>query len=155
MGSAENSLKRSYTMGQAQPGGGGQQPPGGKKGKEEKKGEKKWQPPKPTRVGKKNRKKKGPQQAFKLPSVKPLSKCKLRLMRLERVKDYLLLEEEFLSNQEALKPREEKDQEEKNKVEELRGTPMGVGTLEEIIDDNHAIVSSAMGPEYYVGMMSF
>lgn len=32
---------------------------------------------------------------------------------------------------------------------------MGVGTLEEIIDDNHAIVSSAMGPEYYVNILSF
>jgi 26S proteasome regulatory subunit T2 len=32
---------------------------------------------------------------------------------------------------------------------------MGVGTLEEMIDDNHAIVSSAMGPEYYVSVMSF
>ncbi|GAB5360125.1 hypothetical protein AAMO2058_000600400 [Amorphochlora amoebiformis] len=139
-------------MGNAQPGGNPNQR--GKK-PDEKKGEKKWQPPKPTRVGKKNRKKKGPQQAFKLPIVKPLSKCKLRLLRLERIKDYLLLEEVFLSNQEALKPREEKEQEEKNKVEELRGTPMGVGTLEEIIDDNHAIVSSAMGPEYYVGITSF
>jgi 26S proteasome regulatory subunit T2 len=33
--------------------------------------------------------------------------------------------------------------------------PMGVGTIEEIIDDNHAIVSSSMGPEYYVTIMSF
>jgi len=32
---------------------------------------------------------------------------------------------------------------------------MGVGTLEEIIDDNHAIVGSSMGPEYYVSIMSF
>lgn len=32
---------------------------------------------------------------------------------------------------------------------------MGVGTIEEIIDDNHAIVSSSMGPEYYVTIMSF
>ena len=32
---------------------------------------------------------------------------------------------------------------------------MVVGTLEEIIDDEHAIVSSAMGPEYYVNIMSF
>jgi 26S proteasome regulatory subunit T2 len=30
-----------------------------------------------------------------------------------------------------------------------------VGTLEEIIDDNHAIISSPMGPEYYVTIMSF
>ncbi len=32
---------------------------------------------------------------------------------------------------------------------------MGVGTLEEIIDDNHAIISSSVGPEYYVTIMSF
>jgi len=32
---------------------------------------------------------------------------------------------------------------------------MGVGSLEEIIDDNHAIVSSAVGPEYYVNILSF
>lgn len=40
-------------------------------------------------------------------------------------------------------------------MDDLRGTPMSVGTLEEIIDDNHAIVSSSMGPEYYVSIMSF
>jgi 26S proteasome regulatory subunit T2 len=40
-------------------------------------------------------------------------------------------------------------------VDDLRGTPMGVGNLEEIIDDDHAIVSSAVGPEYYVSIMSF
>jgi 26S proteasome regulatory subunit T2 len=32
---------------------------------------------------------------------------------------------------------------------------MGVGTLEEIIDDDHAIVSSSTGPEYYVSILSF
>jgi len=32
---------------------------------------------------------------------------------------------------------------------------MGVGSLEEIIDDSHAIVSSAVGPEYYVNILSF
>ena len=32
---------------------------------------------------------------------------------------------------------------------------MGVGTLEELIDDDHAIVSSTTGPEYYVSIMSF
>jgi len=40
-------------------------------------------------------------------------------------------------------------------VDDIRGSPMGVGTLEEIIDDNHAIVSSAVGPEYYVYISSF
>jgi 26S proteasome regulatory subunit T2 len=32
---------------------------------------------------------------------------------------------------------------------------LAVGTLEEIIDDNHAIVTSSMGSEYYVTIMSF
>lgn len=132
--------------------------PGGppkKNDKDAKKPKKKWEPPKATRLGVKRKKNKGPQAAYKLPTVTPISKCKLRLLRLERIKDFLLLEEEFLQSQEVVRPREEKEKEEINKVDELRGTPMGVGTLEEIIDDNHAIVSSAVGPEYYVNIMSF
>ena len=46
-------------------------------------------------------------------------------------------------------------QEERSKVDDLRGTPMAVGTLEEIIDDNHAIVSTSVGSEYYVNILSF
>lgn len=77
---------------------------------------------------------------------------------MERIKDYLILEEEFIQNQERLKPessREEKNQDERSKVDDLRGTPMAVGTLEEIIDDDHAIISTASGPESYVPIMSF
>merc|ERR1712048_262138 len=44
--------------------------------------------------------------------------------------------------------------EEREKLEELRGSPLAVGTLEELIDDNHAIVSSSVGPEYYVNILS-
>lgn len=40
--------------------------------------------------------------------VTPHTRCKLKLLRLERVKDYLIMETEFISNQERLKPREEK-----------------------------------------------
>jgi 26S proteasome regulatory subunit T2 len=56
---------------------------------------------------------------------------------------------------ERLKPKEEKAERERSEVDDLRGSPMGVGTLEEIIDDDHAIVSSATGPEYYVNILSF
>jgi len=66
-----------------------------------------------------------------------------------------MMEDEFIDNQERLKPKEEKTQEERTKVDDIRGSPMGVGNLEEIIDDNHAIVSSSVGPEYYVTIMSF
>lgn len=112
------------------------------------------QPPQLTRIGKGRKRKKGPQIAAKLPEVTPLSKCKLRLLKLERIKDYLVMEQEFIANQERVNPKEASAEEERNKVDELRGTPMSIGTLEEIIDDNHAIVSSSVGPEYYVSILS-
>merc|ERR1719201_3143870 len=66
-----------------------------------------------------------------------------------------MIEEEFIRNQERLRPKREKEEEELTKVDDLRGSPMSVGTLEEMIDDTHAIVSSSVGPEYYVSVMSF
>merc|ERR1712188_8568 len=118
---------------------------------------KKWEPPAaPTRVGKKLRKK-GTQGLLgnKLPSVTPTAKCKLRHLKLERIKDWLLMEQEFVSNMQRTKPQEERQEEERSRVDDLRGSPMSIGNLEEIIDDNHAIVSSSVGPEYYVNIMSF
>lgn len=139
-------------MGQNQSGfppGAGRDP--GKK-KEEKK--KKYEPPLPTRVGKKRRLR-GPEAANKLPPVTPHTRCRLKLLKLERIKDFLLMEEELIRNQERLRPQEVKNEEERSKVDDLRGTPMAVGTLEEIIDDNHAIVSTSVGSEYYVNILSF
>lgn len=77
------------------------------------------------------------------------------MLKLDRLKDYLLIEEEYVQNMEALKPNEERHEEERSKVDDIRGTPMSVGTLEEIIDDEHGIVSSSTGPEYYVCILSF
>merc|ERR1712156_631874 len=87
--------------------------------------------------------------------VTPHTKCRLRLLKQERIKDYLLMEEEFIRNQERLKPQEEKNEEERSKVDDLRGTPMSVGSLEEIINDNHATVSTSVGSEHYVSILSF
>ena len=110
--------------------------PDGQQGDKKKKPEKKkWQPPAPpTRVGKKL-KKKGLDGANRLPNVTPASKCLLRKLKLERVKDWLLMEEEFVGNQERIKPHTERAEEENSKVDDLRGAPMSVGNLEEIIDD--------------------
>lgn len=113
-----------------------------------------FEPPIPTRMGK-HKRSKGPDTANKLPQVTPHTRCKLRLLKLERIKDYLLMEEEFIKNQERLKTDEEKNEEERSKVDDLRGTPMSVGTLEEIIDDNHVIVSTSVGSEHYVSILSF
>lgn len=139
-------------MGQRQSGGSG----GGgndKDGDKEKK--RKYEPPVPTRVGKRKKRTKGPDAATKLPQVTPYTRCRLKMLKLERIKDYLLMEEEFIKNQERLKPQEEKHEEERSKVDELRGSPMSVGNLEEIIDDNHAIVSTSVGSEHYVSILSF
>ncbi|CAF1533855.1 unnamed protein product, partial [Rotaria sp. Silwood1] len=59
-------------------------------------------------------------------------------------------QEEFIRNQERLKPHKDRHEEERLKVDDIRGSPMAVGTLEEIIDDNHAIVSTSVGSEHYV-----
>ena len=113
--------------------------------------------------------------ANKLPEVKPYTKCRLRLLKMERIKDYLLMEEEYIKNQERMKPQDEKNEEERSQgsilflfiifnyyflislflVETLRGSPMAVGSLEEIIDENHAIVSTSVGSEHYVSIYSF
>eukprot|EP00922_Rhytidocystis_sp_ex-Travisia-forbesii_P002935 GHVS01004321.1.p1 GENE.GHVS01004321.1~~GHVS01004321.1.p1 ORF type:complete len:449 (-),score=71.57 GHVS01004321.1:190-1536(-) len=106
----------------------------------------------PSHVGKKKKKIKG---SSRLPAVTPSTKCRLRQLKTERIKDYLLIEEEYITNEEQLKPAEEKNEEERSKLDDLRGTPMSVGSLEELIDENHAIVASSVGPEYYVNILSF
>ncbi len=88
-------------------------------------------------------------------TVTPHALCRLKQLKTLRIKDWLLMEEEFITNSERLRPQEEKDEVELGKLDDLRGSPMAVGTLEEIIDDNHAIVSTGLGSEYYVGIMSF
>ena len=107
----------------------------------------------PVRVGKK-KKRRGADAITKLPTVTPSSKCRLKLLRLERIKDYMLLEQEFIKNQETFRPQAERKEEEREKVDELRGSPLVVGSLEEFIDENHAIVSTSVGPEYYVCVLS-
>ncbi|KAK4119173.1 26S proteasome subunit P45 [Parathielavia appendiculata] len=157
-------------MGQNQSGmGGGRE---GKDDKDKKKEKPKYEPPpRPTtRIGRKKKKAGGSSAAAKLPPVYPTSRCKLRLLRMQRIHDHLLLEEEYVENQERLRkakaakdnaaPTSELDAadrmaDERSRVDDMRGSPMGVGTLEEMIDDDHAIVSSTTGPEYYVSIMSF
>merc|ERR1711937_205410 len=132
----------------------GNQQGGGKPDKDKDKEKKKYEAPIPTRVGKKKRVK-GPDTANKLPTVTPYTKCRLRLLKMERIKDYLLMEEEYIKNQERMKPQDDRNEEERSKVDDLRGSPMAVGSLEEIIDENHAIVSTSVGSEHYVSIFSF
>lgn len=150
-------------MGNQQSMGGHPGEQGDKKDDKDKKDKPRYEPPPPTtRVGRKKRRGAGPDSASKLPNVNPNARCKLKLLRMDRIKDHLILEEEFVANQERLRKAsggkgglEERRAEERVRVDDMRGSPMGVGNLEEMIDDDHAIVSSATGPEYYVSIMSF
>ncbi|KAM1483736.1 hypothetical protein TB2_035006 [Malus domestica] len=83
-------------MGQGTPGGLNQQGlPGDRKPDGNDKKEKKFEPAAPlARVGRKQRKKKGLEAAAWLPTVTPLTECKLRQLKLEIIKHYLLMEEE-------------------------------------------------------------
>ncbi|KAK4540948.1 26S protease regulatory subunit [Oleoguttula mirabilis] len=153
-------------------------PPGAPGDNKDKKGEKKDKPkyeppPQPTtRIGRRKKKAQGPNAAAKLPIIYPTARCKLRYLRMQRVHDHLLLEEEFVENQERIRKAKaatekqpagaggdndalDRNADERSRVDDMRGSPMGVGNLEELIDDDHAIVSSATGPEYYVSIMSF
>lgn len=146
-------------MGQGMPNGMGAPPDADgnnkKDGEDDKKKKKKRFEPRPaTNRSGRRRRRKGPTGLSKTPTVVPTTKCKLRLLKLERVKDFLLMEEEFIRNHEVFKPHEERDQEEREKLEELRGPTLNVGSLEELIDDNHALVGSSVGPEYYVNILS-
>ncbi|PWY79126.1 26S proteasome subunit P45 [Aspergillus heteromorphus CBS 117.55] len=140
--------------------------------KDKKKDKPKYEPPPPptTRIGRKKRRAAGPSTASKLPDIYPTSRCKLRYLRMQRVHDHLLLEEEYVENMERLRKTKaqatldtargdfdimDRNADERGRVDDMRGSPMGVGNLEELIDDDHAIVSSATGPEYYVSIMSF
>ncbi len=46
------------------------------------------------------------------------------MRKYERLKDYLLMEEEYVKNQSLNKNEDQKQEEEKEKIEFLRGTPI-------------------------------
>merc|ERR1719327_1175726 len=93
------------------PGGGGQGQQGGKKdGKEEKKEKKEALAP-PSHFGRKKKKAKGSSGAIKLPTILPNAKCRLRLLKDERVKDYLMMEGEFIKEQQRLAPQDDRENE--------------------------------------------
>ena len=104
-------------------------------------------------LGKKKKKKKGVEVAFKLPTITPNTKCLLRMRKFERVKDYLLMEKEYIQNKKVNIKEDENAEEENTLIETLRGTPVQVGTLEEMINEEKAIVS-VQGEEFYVNILS-
>jgi len=124
-----------------------------KKGKDEEKKITKKPELMSMQLGKKRKKKKGVDVASKLPTITPNTKCLLRLRKFERIKDYLLMEKEYIQNKKVNVKEDENVEEEKNLIETLRGSPVHVGSLEEMINEEKAIVSIS-GEEMYVNILS-
>ena len=47
---------------------------------------------------------------FVLYTVTPHTRCRLKLLKVERIKDFLLMEEELIRNMEHLKPQEQRNE---------------------------------------------
>lgn len=50
-----------------------------------------------------------------------------------------------MTNQERLKPQEERNEEDRSKVDDLRGSPLSVGSLEELIDEKYVFKLYCIG----------
>ncbi len=119
---------------------------------------KKFESKKPAAMIGRRRKRKefGPDFALRMPTITPIAPIRLRLLKLNRIKDHLLLEEEFLQNWDIVSGQnaEMLENDEREEIEFIRGPCMRVCTLKEMLDDNHAIISSPLG-DVYVPVMSF
>ncbi|KAI6222864.1 putative 26S proteasome regulatory chain 4 [Aphelenchoides fujianensis] len=77
----------------------------------------------------------------KLPTVSPKRQCLLRLLKLNRVHDYLLIEQQFIQHQNACKPLDSKRRAERKLIHTLRGTPTTLARIHELFnDEQHAVV---------------
>eukprot|EP00477_Mikrocytos_mackini_P001062 GAHX01001140.1.p1 GENE.GAHX01001140.1~~GAHX01001140.1.p1 ORF type:complete len:445 (+),score=77.56 GAHX01001140.1:31-1335(+) len=101
------------------------------------------------------------QRERQIPDVLPNQPCKLRLDRLQRLESFLNIEREFISNHKEISIQLGENTEnstiqrlEKRMLEDIRGKIIPIVTVNEIFDDNHAIISSTFSPTMYVGISS-
>lgn len=84
---------------------------------------------------------KGLEHVNKMPNIIPRRGCLLRLLKQNRVHDYLLLEIEFIKRQNQFKSLESQKREERKIVQQLRGTPTTLAKVHELFnDEQHAVV---------------
>lgn len=94
------------------------------------------------------------QKRMQMPEILPAHECKLNLLKQRTLNTFLEIENKILGKQMDSGAESSKATTRKI-VDQFRGSPMVVGTLEEFIDDNRAIVTPYLGPEYVVPIMSF
>eukprot|EP00792_Barthelona_sp_PAP020_P006533 TRINITY_DN3023_c0_g3_i2.p1 TRINITY_DN3023_c0_g3~~TRINITY_DN3023_c0_g3_i2.p1 ORF type:complete len:466 (+),score=154.77 TRINITY_DN3023_c0_g3_i2:33-1430(+) len=90
----------------------------------------------------------------KLPDLTPSHQCYLKKLKLERVHDFLQIEHKFVED--AISTGKANIDKTFETLNEIRGTPMEIGELDELISDDHAIVSMNSGmTQMYVNILSF
>lgn len=89
-----------------------------------------------------------------LPNFAPQLKCKLRMLKLQKIKAFMSIEDDLLTLCDACIENETRNLN-KAKMDSFRGSPLAVGTLEEFISESTVIVSSPNGFEYYASILSF
>lgn len=105
----------------------------------------------------KRRARHGPMLAQKLPDVPKHPENRLKFLKLNRIKDWAILEEEYVDRTGGNEPDDMPGISKKDKklFKRLRSSPMTVGVIEDIVDENHAIVSVANGNlPFYVPILS-
>ncbi|VDM43170.1 unnamed protein product [Toxocara canis] len=78
---------------------------------------------------------KGPETSCKLPTVTPRRACLLRLLKMSRVHDYLLLEKEFIQRQIKHGSIGHQQRKENRIVRALRGSPIALARVHELFID--------------------
>ncbi|KAI6196578.1 putative 26S proteasome regulatory chain 4 [Aphelenchoides besseyi] len=98
----------------------------------------------------------GQEALQKLPQVTPKRQCLLRLLKQNRVHDYLLMEQQFVQHQNACKPLDGKRRAERKLIQTLRGTPTTLARIHELFnDEQHAVVVvEGSKREWYVPILS-
>lgn len=88
--------------------------------------------------------------------VVPRRQCLLRLLKQNRVHDFLLLEQEFIQRQNQFQPSDNQRRQERKLIASLRGTPTALARIHELFDDgSHAVVViEGSRREWYVPVLS-
>mmetsp|Transcript_17627 Transcript_17627/g.42747 ORF Transcript_17627/g.42747 Transcript_17627/m.42747 type:complete len:415 (-) Transcript_17627:151-1395(-) len=78
------------------------------------------------------------------------NKSRLEIFRLEKIQKILMVEESFFE-----KVFKGKGNFQSQIIEQIRGNPVNMGTLEEKFENNRAIITNNIGAEFYVEICSF
>nr|XP_027193971.1 26S proteasome regulatory subunit 4 homolog A-like [Dermatophagoides pteronyssinus] len=94
------------------------------------------------------------ESSTKPPIILPTARCVLRQLRLERLLDWLTIERDYLLSKHLEEMTQTTLNASKAEAESFQTTPLMVGTIKELFNDSHAIVSTSLGSDTYLPILS-